>query len=185
MIIRGRRYRLSHFTLHMMRTAFERTRPAKPDHLYAHIGAQELATTFVGHATVLLQWKGLNVLTDPNFAPRVIVPKRLVAPGIPVHRLPRLDLVVVSHAHFDHLVKPSLRQLAKDIPVVVPAGLAELITPLGFRRVYELNWWEVYEGDGIKVVLVPANHWGRRTPRDRDRGYGGRGLETPSHPTDL
>ena len=60
MIIRGRRYRLSRFTLHMMRTAFEHTRPAKPDHLYAHIGADDLAATFVGHATVLLQWKVIN-----------------------------------------------------------------------------------------------------------------------------
>lgn len=181
MIIRGRRHRLSRYTLHMMRTAFEHTRPATPDHLYAQVGADDLAATFVGHATVLLQWKGLNILTDPNFAPRVIVPKRLVAPGIPIHQLPPLDLVVVSHAHFDHLVKPSLRQLAKDVPIVVPTGLAELITPLGFRRVYELNWWEVYEGDGFKVVHVPANHWGRRTPHDRDRGYGGFVIERQGH----
>src|SRR5919108_3518118 len=152
MIIRGRRYRFTRFTLHMMRTAFERTRPATPDNLYTQIGSDALAATFVGHATLLLQWKGLNILTDPNFVPRVIVPKRLVEPGIPIHRLPRLDLVVVSHAHFDHLVKPSLRQLAKDVPVVVPEGLAELITPLGFRRVQELKWWEVYEGDGFKVI---------------------------------
>jgi L-ascorbate metabolism protein UlaG (beta-lactamase superfamily) len=181
MLIRGRRFRVSRFTVHMMRTAFERTRPATPDNLYTQIGADALAATFVGHATLLLQWKGLNILTDPNFVPRVIVPKRLVEPGIPIHQLPPLDLVVVSHAHFDHLVKPSLRQLAKDVPIVVPTGLAELITPLGFRRVYELNWWEVYEGDGFKVIHVPANHWGRRTPRDRDRGYGGFVIERQGH----
>src|SRR5918992_947840 len=109
MIIRGRRYRLTRFTLHMMRTAFEWTRPAIPDNLYTQIGPDDLAATFVGHATLLLQWKGLNILTDPNFAPRVIIPKRLVEPGIPIHLLPPLDLIVVSHAHFDHLVKPSLR----------------------------------------------------------------------------
>jgi L-ascorbate metabolism protein UlaG (beta-lactamase superfamily) len=181
MLIRGRRYRLSRLTMHLMRTAFDHTRPAVPDHRYAQIGSYDLAATFVGHATVLLQWKGLNILTDPNFAPRVIVPKRLVEPGIPIHKLPPLDLVVVSHAHLDHLVKPSLRQLPKDVPVVVPTGLAELITPLGFHRVYELNWWQDFEGDGFKVIHVPANHWGRRTPHDRDRGYGGFVIERHGH----
>jgi L-ascorbate metabolism protein UlaG (beta-lactamase superfamily) len=181
MLIRGRRYRLSRLTMHLMRTAFDHTRPAVLDHRYAQIGPDDLAATFVGHATVLLQWKGLNILTDPNFAPRVIVPKRLVEPGIPIHKLPPLDLVVVSHAHLDHLVKPSLRQLPKDVPVVVPTGLAELITPLGFRRVYELNWWQDFEGDGFKVIHVPANHWGRRTPHDRDRGYGGFVIERHGH----
>jgi L-ascorbate metabolism protein UlaG (beta-lactamase superfamily) len=181
MIIRGRRYRVTRYALHMLRTAFEHTRPATPDYLYTQIGSDDLAVTFVGHATLLLQWKGLNILTDPNFVPRVVVPKRLVEPGIPVEQLPPLDLIVVSHAHLDHLVKPSLRKLGKEVPVVVPTGLAELITPLGFRRVYELNWWEIYEEDGFKVIHVPAKHWGRRTPHDRERGYGGFVIERHGH----
>jgi L-ascorbate metabolism protein UlaG (beta-lactamase superfamily) len=181
MTIRGRRYRVTRYALHMLRTAFEQTRPATPDHLYTQIHADDLAVTFVGHATLLLQWKGLNILTDPNFVPRVVVPKRLVEPGIPIEQLPPLDLIVVSHAHLDHLVKPSLRKLGKEVPVVVPTGLAELITPLGFRRVYELNWWDVHEEDGFKVIHVPANHWGRRTPRDRERGYGGFVIERHGH----
>jgi L-ascorbate metabolism protein UlaG (beta-lactamase superfamily) len=181
MIIRGRRYRVTRYALHMLRTAFEQTQPATPDNLHTQLSTDDLAVTFVGHATLLLQWKGLNILTDPNFVPRVIVPKRLVEPGIPIEHLPALDLIVVSHAHLDHLVKPSLRRLGKEVPVVVPTGLAELITPLGFRRVYELNWWDVYDGDGFKVIHVPANHWGRRTPRDRDRGYGGFVIERQGH----
>jgi L-ascorbate metabolism protein UlaG (beta-lactamase superfamily) len=181
MIIRGRRYRVTRYALHMLCTAFEQTRPATPDHLYTQIGSDDLAVTFVGHATLLLQWKGLNILTDPNFVPRVVVPKRLVEPGIPIEQLPPLDLIVVSHAHLDHLVKASLRKLGKEVPVVVPTGLAELITPLGFRRVYELNWWDVYEGDGFKVIHVPAKHWGRRTPHDRERGYGGFVIERHGH----
>ena len=84
-----------------------------PDDLHTQVGSDDLAATFVGHATILLQWKGLNILTDPNFVPRVIVPKRLVEPGIPIAQLPPLDLIVVSHAHFDHLVKPSLRRLGE------------------------------------------------------------------------
>jgi L-ascorbate metabolism protein UlaG (beta-lactamase superfamily) len=181
MLTHRRRFRFSRFALHMLRAALDHTRPATPDHTYMRLGPDDLGATFVGHSTLLLQWQGVNVLTDPNFAPRVLVPKRLVAPGIPVHHLPPLDLIVVSHAHFDHLVKPSLRQLPKDVPVVVPTGVAELITPLGFRRVYELNWWQAYERDGIRVVLVPAKHWGRRTPRDRDRGYGGFVIERQGH----
>ncbi len=181
MIIRGRRYRVTRYAMHMLRTAFEQTRPATPDNRYIQVSSDDLAATFVGHATLLLRWKGLNILTDPNFVPRVIVPKRLVEPGIPIDQLPPLDLIVVSHAHLDHLVKPSLRKFGKEVPVVVPTGLAELITPLGFRRVYELNWWDVYEEDGFKVIHVPANHWGRRTPRDRDRGYGGFVIERQGH----
>lgn len=181
MIIRGRRYRVARYAMHMVRTAFEHTRPAMPDDLHTQVAPDDLAVTFVGHATLLLQWKGLNILTDPNFVPRVIVPKRLVEPGIPISQLPPLDLIVISHAHLDHLVKPSLRRLGKDVPVVVPTGLAELITPLGFRRVYELNWWEVYEEGNFKVIHVPANHWGRRTPHDRDRGYGGFVIERQGH----
>jgi L-ascorbate metabolism protein UlaG (beta-lactamase superfamily) len=181
MIIRGRRYRATRYALHMLRTAFEQTRPATPDHLYRQVQSDDLAVTFVGHATLLLQWRGLNILTDPNFVPRVVVPKRLVDPGIPIEQLPPLDLIVVSHAHLDHLVKPSLRKLGKEVPVVVPTGLAELITPLGFRRVYELNWWDVYEGDDFKVIHVPAKHWGRRTPHDRERGYGGFVIERHGH----
>jgi L-ascorbate metabolism protein UlaG (beta-lactamase superfamily) len=176
-----RRFRLSRFALHMLRAACDRTRPATPDNVYTRVGGEDLAATFVGHATVLLQWQGANVLTDPNFVRRVLVPKRLIEPGIPVRKLPALDVIVISHAHFDHLVKPSLRQLPKDVPVIVPTGVGELVTPLGFRRVYELNWWEAYEADGLKVVLVPANHWGRRTPRDRDRGYGGFVIERHGH----
>ena len=176
-----RRFRISRFTLHMLRAACDRTRPAVPNDTYTRLGPDDLAATFVGHSTVLLQWQGMNVLTDPNFVRRVLVPKRLVEPGIPIARLPALDVIVISHAHFDHLVKPSLRQLPKDVPVIVPTGVAELITPLGFRRVYELNWWEAYERDGIKVIHVPANHWGRRTPRDRDRGYGGFVIERHGH----
>ena len=181
MIIRGRRFRVSRFTLHMMRTAFERTLPATPDYLHTQIGSDDVGCDVRRPCYPSGAMEGSKILTDPNFVPRVIVPKRLVEPGIPIHQLPPLDLIVVSHAHFDHLVKPSLRQLAKDVPIVVPTGLADLITPLGFRRVYELNWWEVYEGDGFKVIHVPANHWGRRTPRDRDRGYGGFVIKRQGH----
>lgn len=169
------------FVLHMLRAACGRTRRATRENVYKQVGPEDRAVTFVGHSTVLLQWKGVNVLTDPNFVRRVLVPKRLVEPGIPVHELPPLDLILVSHAHFDHLVKPSLRKLSKDVPVVVPAGLGELISPLGFRRVYELQWWEAWEADGIRVIHVPSNHWGRRTPRDRERGYGGFVVERQGH----
>ncbi len=173
MIERGGQFRRGRFALHLLRAALVRTRRATRELVYKQLGPEARAVTFIGHSTLLLQWNGVNVLTDPNFARRVIIPKRLVEPGIPIHELPRLDLILVSHAHFDHLVKPSLRRLPKDVPVIVPTGLAELIAPLGFRRVYELNWWEAYEGDGTRVIHVPSKHWGRRTPRDRERGYGG------------
>ena len=169
------------FILHMLRASVGRTRRATREHVYKQLGPEDLAVTFVGHATFLLQWKGINVLTDPNFVRRVLVPKRLVEPGIQIRELPSIDVILISHAHFDHLVKPSLRKLPKDTPVIVPTGLADLITPLGFRHVHELNWWEAHKADGWQVTHVPSKHWGRRTPRDRERGYGGFVIEREGH----
>ena len=99
--------------------------------------------------------------------------KRLREPGITVKDLPAIDLVLVTHAHFDHLDKKSLRAVASDQPIVVPEHVGSLVEGLGFNRVQELKRWETMELGSLKITLTPAYHWGARLLHDRHRGFGG------------
>lgn len=145
--------------------------------LHANTGAaQQPAVTWVGHATVLAQLGGLNLLTDPIFSERASPvafagPKREQPPGVALRDLPPIDAIVVSHNHYDHLDLPSCRALA-DQPgggplFVVPLGLAAWFRHRGLRRVVELDWWQSHTLAGVEIVLVPAQHWSARGLRDR------------------
>jgi L-ascorbate metabolism protein UlaG (beta-lactamase superfamily) len=137
----------------------------------------ELALTWIGHASFLAQFNGLNVLVDPNFANWLFLLKRLRRPGLRIEDLPPIDLVLLTHAHFDHFHKPTLRRLPSPKLAVMPWGCGPLAKRLGFARVIELHWWESFGSGDWKVTLVPAKHWGARTLRDEHRGYGGFLLE--------
>jgi L-ascorbate metabolism protein UlaG (beta-lactamase superfamily) len=151
--------------------------PGKP--ILAHKG--QLGLTFIGHSSFFLQIAGLNLIIDPNFARWLFVLKRLRQPGLRITDLPPLDLVLVTHAHFDHLHRPSLRalvshtrRLRRPAPaIVVPRHVADLVSDLGFREIIELDWWGEYHDDGISVVHTPSRHWGARVVRDMHRGFGG------------
>lgn len=145
--------------------------------IHANTGAaQQPAVTWIGHATVLAQLGGLNLLTDPIFSMRAspvsfIGPKREQPPGLALHELPTIDAVLVSHNHYDHLDLPSCRALA-DQPgggplFVVPLGLADWFRRRGLRRVVELDWWETHALAGTDIALVPAQHWSARGLNDR------------------
>lgn len=136
----------------------------------------ELRTTFIGHATVLLQTRGINFLTDPVWSLRAsplqwLGPKRHRAAGIRFEDLPKIDCVLLSHNHYDHLDKPTLRRLAaRDHPeIFCPLGLAQSLRELGFVRVHELDWWQGLEWRGLCIHAVPAQHFAARTPFDRNR----------------
>lgn len=130
--------------------------------------------TFVGHSTVLLQLDGLNVLTDPVWSDRASPvgfagPRRIRAPAIRFDDLPRIDVVLVSHNHFDHLDLPTLRQLAeRDRPrVIVPVGNRVLLDRAGMPGATELDWWQDAPlAPGVRVVVVPARHFSNRGPAD-------------------
>jgi L-ascorbate metabolism protein UlaG (beta-lactamase superfamily) len=141
---------------------------------------QDLAAAWLGHATVLLRVGGMTILTDPVLSNRVGVglglitggPKRLIAPALTVRELPRIDLILISHAHFDHLDRPTLARLPKRIPVVTAHHTRDLISDLGFRRVSELAWGEsVKLAGGLRVSAHPVAHWGARTFYDNHRGF--------------
>jgi len=139
----------------------------------------EVAITWIGHASFLIQFTDLNILVDPNFANWLFLLKRIKRSGLKISDLPPIDLVLLSHAHFDHFHKPTLRRLPHPKIGVMPRGVGDLAHNLGFSRIVELEWWESFShGDSDwKVTFVPSKHWGARTLHDRHRGYGGFVLE--------
>lgn len=141
-----------------------------------HGAAQQPAVTWIGHATVLAQLGGLNLLTDPVFSERASPlafagPKREQPPGIALAELPHIDAVLVSHNHYDHLDLASVRALARQAggsPLfVVPLGLRDWFQARGIARVVELDWWQAEPLGGVQIVLVPAQHWSARGLNDR------------------
>ena len=139
----------------------------------------DFAAVWVGHATVLLRLGGKTILTDPVFSARVgldlclfaVGPKRLQSPAVALRELPPIDLILLSHAHFDHLDRPSLARLPKRTPVIAATGLDDLIDDLGFRSVTPLAWGDTVDLAGLRVTAVPVRHWGARTFTDTHRGY--------------
>jgi len=134
----------------------------------------------LGHSTLLMNWFGVRVLSDPTLFNRVglsigslltIGPHRYVAPPLGPAQLQNLDIILITHAHMDHLDLPSLRALPKSAVVIACAGCRRLIRPLGFTDVRELRWGERTEVKGLVVTAMGAKHWGVRWP-PMGRAYG-------------
>jgi L-ascorbate metabolism protein UlaG (beta-lactamase superfamily) len=157
------------------------------------IAADQTAVTFIGHSSFLLQLNGCNVLIDPVFATRLILLRRKRRAGIRVRDLPRIDAVLLTHAHMDHLNRPSLRAITREMrrrklpaPVaIVPRGVEDLVATLGFRATTPLQWWEsttIGDTAPLRITMTPAKHWGARLFTDTHRHFGGYVLEAPSSP---
>jgi len=154
------------------RRSGERRRPVFP-----RLRHGQVALTWIGHASFLIQFNDLNVLVDPNFANWLFLMKRLKHSGMHLRDLPTIDLVLLSHAHYDHFHKPTLRKLPPTKIGIMPWGVGDLAKDLGFARIVELDWWESFSHKDWKVTFTPSNHWGARTLHDHHRGYGGFVLE--------
>ena len=164
-----------------------------PDLDFIHANAQaglnmQPAVTWIGHITVLAQMGGLNILTDPVFSERCFPvqwagPKRATPPGLSLAQLPRIDVVLLSHNHYDHMDEASLLALAQQ-----PGGPPLFITPLGhqawfarrgIRHVVELDWWDTHvlpasdRSARMPITLTPAQHWSARTANDALRSLWG------------
>ena len=133
----------------------------------------QVAITWIGHASFLIQFNDLNILIDPNFANWLFLLKRIKRAGLRIEDLPPIDVVLLTHAHFDHFHRPTLRKLPPPKVGVMPWGVGDLAQDLGFGRVVELEWWESFVRNHWQVTLVPSKHWGARTLHDEHRGYGG------------
>jgi L-ascorbate metabolism protein UlaG (beta-lactamase superfamily) len=153
----------------------EQPGPVEPVQVLPDVDGQELRVTYINHATLLIQQHGLNILTDPVWSERVspfqfIGPKRHHPPGLSMDQLPPIDLILVSHNHYDHLDLDSLAQLAERFPqarVVTGLGNAALISESGFQQIVELDWWQSMPlNPKLTLHAVPAQHWSARTRAD-------------------
>ena len=153
------------------------------------VSRDQLGLTFIGHSSFLLQIGGKNLIIDPNFARWIFILKRLRRPGLRLRDLPPIDAVLVSHAHFDHLHRPSLRTIAsltwrksgKRPLIIVPKHLHDLVGDLGFSRVVEMDWWQSFHLGSLEITHTPSRHWGARVIRDVHRGYGGFVIRSGRH----
>jgi len=171
----------------------ETTRSVSPSRLKPRPSTwsnQDVTAAWIGHATVLLNFNGVTILTDPVMFPRVGVdigiatvgPKRLVAPPLSLKELPPIDLVLLSHAHMDHFDMPTLHAFPARTQAVTAKATRDLFEGFKFRKnVTELGWGEsamVHTAHGdLSVKAFEVNHWGARWRTDRYRGYNGYVLE--------
>jgi len=140
--------------------------------------ASALRATWLGHSTVLIEIDGLRVLTDPVWGPRaspspLAGPKRFQPVPVALGAMPRIDLVIVSHDHYDHLDYPTIRELAKrDVPFVTSLGVRAHLEAWGVRpeRIVELDWWESHRlpNTGLTVTAAPSQHFSGRGLKDRN-----------------
>lgn len=142
--------------------------------------SEKISVTFINHASLLLQLPGLNILTDPVYSERTspfsfIGPKRVKKPGIPFETLPKIDVVVVSHNHYDHLDVRTLQRLEKKFnPLfLVPLGDERLLKMAQIKNVRAVDWWEEVRIKDTKFIFSPAQHWSSRTPWDKNESLWG------------
>lgn len=147
----------------------------------------------LGHSTVLLNFLGVRILTDPVFSTRVgpgvspliVGPKRIFRPALRPKDFAAPDLLLLSHAHFDHFDVASLRKFSRDTPVVTAKHTGDLLRTLRFREIYELDWGRSIflapRGAPLQIKAVKVAHWGARLMRDHHRGYNGYILERGGH----
>lgn len=137
--------------------------------------SESLSITFIGHATFLIQMDGLNILTDPVWSERASPvsfagPKRVHPPGIEFDNLPKIDIVIISHNHYDHMDSATIKMLEKKFAphFITPLANIEKMKSFGATTVTELDWWESININPVfKITLTPAKHWSSRTLFDK------------------
>ncbi len=145
---------------------------AQNDPQFLRSNHERTTLTWIGHATVLLQLAGKNILTDPIFSERASPvqwagPKRVVAAGLLLNQLPPIDIVVISHDHYDALDENTVKQLferegGSKTAFYVPLGLKQWFQERGIKRVTEMDWWEQQRNGSLEIIAVPAQHWSKR-----------------------
>ena len=130
--------------------------------------------TLIGHSTVLLQHQGVNILTDPVFSDRASPfsfagPERYTQPSLSVADLPDIDVIVISHNHYDHLDIATVEALGNKPLWLVPLGLKDWFAEYGIDNVKELDWWQSHSVKGIEVQALPSQHWSRRSLFDTNK----------------
>lgn len=133
----------------------------------------ENTLTWIGHASFLLQLGGINVLIDPVLSPKLGWVKRNTPPGLDWPALPKIDFVLITHNHRDHMDAPTLQRLGPDPVYIVPQGLRPWFKRAGMQRIVEMAWWQQLDIDGLNITFVPAEHWTRRWLTDTNTSWWG------------
>ena len=152
----------------------------EPDLPFLQSNRSEETLTWIGHSTFLWQYRGINIITDPHLSNRASPvsfagPERLSPPALVLRDLPDLDIVVISHNHYDHLDKSTVlgiykKQKSKPPLFLVPLGMKEWFENIGIKiGVIELDWWESHQVGGWKYHAVPVQHWSRRGLLDTNK----------------
>lgn len=151
---------------------------ARGDTAFLRANKGKITLTWIGHATLLLQIEGFNILTDPHFSERASPvqwagPKRVVPPSPSLEELPPINMVLLSHDHYDSLDAQSVKRLyhrggGQDTMFFVPLGLKEWLQSLGVTNVIEMDWWDEFDVGPITIAAVPMQHWGKRSPFSRN-----------------
>jgi len=152
---------------------------AHNDVQYLQQNKSDKTLTWVGHATFLLQLNGYNILTDPHFSKRAsplsfMGPERTTPPGLQIHDLPLIDLVVISHNHYDHLdsqsIKSLIRRQKNNQPIFfVPLKLKRTLQNFGALNIIEHQWWQATQYKQLEICSVPVQHWSKRSLSDTNK----------------
>lgn len=134
---------------------------------------REIWINWIGHSTFWVKMGGYSLLIDPNWAMWHGPVKRLRLPGVHLKDIPEVDMILVTHAHYDHLHKASLRVLDSRMGLVVPRGCLPIVKRCGFDRVCEMGIGEKFVFEDLHVEMTPVKHWGARMLHDLHREYGG------------
>src|SRR6266850_5437421 len=144
---------------------------------------------WLGHSTVLINFFGVNILTDPALGRRVGIslgigtagPKRYIAPALTAKQLPRIDLVLLSHAHMDHMDLPTLARLGPQTQVITAKLTEDVVAGSGAKKISELGWNKSrklqFANGGLEITALEVKHWGQRWPKELERGYNGYALK--------
>jgi len=140
-----------------------------------------ITACWIGHSTVLINFFGMHIVTDPVFSERIglnvgglftIGPRRLISPALTIEQLPPIDLILLSHAHMDHLDIPSLKNFDRKIPVIMAKNTSDVIDDLEFQTVYELDWGKWTQIGDLRIEAFEVKHFGWRYPWEQDRSRG-------------
>ena len=143
------------------------------------IESDKIQVWMVGHATMLINFYGTTILTDPVFGNWLPFPRRIVGPGLQIKQIPKLDIILQSHTHWDHFHIPSVRELAhKDTTLIIAKNCSDLAKGMDFKEIIELEAGDVHEHSDIKITTYQPHHWGQRVPWEKQkRGHNGYVLE--------
>ena len=148
------------------------------DGAYLRQNQSEFTVTWVGHSTFLIQIEGINILTDPTWSERASPvefagPKRFTPPGTALENLPEIDLILISHNHYDHLNLPTLQNLNSNPLHLVPLKVGKLLRKNRIDNVMEMDWWDSYTYQELEIIFLPSQHFSARSGWDRNKSLWG------------